>query len=113
MQEESEAERLSKAQCIKKNVKKIREEKRKTTKEVAKSKVKLPEKKKQIKEAAKQSTLKIKDAETGEGSKTPANPWIKRSEKGKEKMVEEPPNEAGKGRKKQFSNLLLEMGFFP
>lgn len=50
LQEESDAKKLTKAQHIKKNVKKIREEKRKTN-EVAKSKAKLQKKKKQVKEA--------------------------------------------------------------
>lgn len=70
------------------------------TKEVVKSKAKLPEKKKKIKEMTKQPTLKIKDVEAGEGSRTPANPKINKREKEKGKTVEEPPKEVGKGRKK-------------
>lgn len=45
IEEESDAERQPKADCIKKNVKKIREEKKKGN-EVAKPTKKLPEKKK-------------------------------------------------------------------
>lgn len=56
--------------------------------------------------------MKIKDREARGRSRKPTNPKRRRSEKGKEKMVEEPPKEAGKGRKKQIGDLPLEMGFF-
>lgn len=105
MEEESDAERLTKVEVIKKSVKKIREGKRKA-KEVAKSKEKLLEKNKQVKEVAKAPTLKIRDSDIGEGTRTPTSPKQKRSEKGKEKMVEEPSKEAGKGRKKSSTTFI-------
>lgn len=105
MEEESDAERLTKVKVIKKSVKKIWEGKRKA-KEVAKSKEKLLEKNKQVKEVAKAPTLKIRDSDIGEGTRTPTSPKQKRSEKGKEKMVEEPLKEAGKGRKKSSTTFI-------
>jgi len=108
--EESDAEKLPKAERIKKNIKKIREEKKKE-KEVAFTKEKLPEKKKKT-EVTKAPRVVIRDVDAGRARRTPASP-VKRNEKGKEKLVEEPRKEAAKSRKKQYSGLYTEVGFFP
>lgn len=54
----------------------------------------------------------IRDLDTGKARRTPASP-SSRKEKGKEKVVEEPTKEAAKSRKKQYSGLYTEVGFFP
>lgn len=56
--------------------------------------------------------MQTRDEKVGERSGMSTSPKIKRSEKGKKEIVEEPPKEAGKSQKKQFNNLHLEIGFF-
>lgn len=76
--------------------------------EVTKKKSQLLEKRKQVpREAAKMLVLKIKERIEEESSRTPASPELKRKEKSNEKMVEEPSNEVGKGRKNQYGHHRL------
>jgi len=91
-------------------MKKIREEKKKE-KDVAISKERQPEKKKRT-EMAKAPAVVIRDLDVGGARRTLGSP-TNRNVKGKEKMVEEQPKEAAKGRRKQFCRLHTEVGFFP